>query len=158
MVAGIDAVIAPTITPLLVRRFGNVRVVLAGMVVGGRRLRARSCRSSADWAYAMMLPTLLLIGVAFALVYGPLTIAATEGIDEAEQGLAGGLLNAAVQFGAALILAVVTAVNVVVTDGAHDRPALLDGYRAALVVPLVAVVVAIVITATGLRRQRVDRR
>ena len=157
MVAGIDTVIAPTLTPLLVRRFGNVRVVLAGMAVGVVAYAA-FLQLEVDWTYVMMLPALILIGVAFALVYGPLTIAATDGIDEAEQGLAGGLLNAAVQFGAALILAIVTAVNVVVTDGATTEQALLDGYRAALVVPLVAVVIAIVITATGLRRRRDERR
>ena len=110
-------------------------------------------RLEADWTYAMMLPTLLLIGVAFAFVYGPLTIAATDGIDESEQGLAGGLFNASVQFGAALILAIVTAVNVVATDGRTTESALLDGYRAALVVPLVTVLVALAITAGG-RRHR----
>ena len=157
MVAGIDAVIAPTLTPLLVRRFGNVRVVLAGMAVGVVAYAA-FLPLEADWAYAMMLPALILIGVAFALAYGPLTIAATDGIDEDEQGLASGLLNASVQFGAALILAIVTAVNVVATDGAHDRAALLDGYRAALVVPLVTVSLATLITATGLRRRRDERR
>ena len=78
-----------------------------------------------------------------------MTIAATDGIDEAEQGLAGGLFNASVQFGAALILAIVTAVNVVATDGRTTEAALLDGYRAALIVPLVAVLVALAITASG---------
>ena len=152
MVAGIDTVIAPTLTPVLVRRYGNTRVVLGGMA-GGVVSYALFLQLEADWPYAMMLPALILIGVAFALAYGPLTIAATDGIDEAEQGLAGGLLNASVQFGAALILAVVTAVNVVVTDGRNTETALLDGYRAALVVPLVTVIVALVITATGLRRR-----
>ena len=116
MVAGIDTVIAPTVTPLLVRRYGNARVVLGGMVVGVVAY-ALFLGLRADWTYAMMLPALILIGVAFAFAYGPLTIAATDGIDEAEQGLAGGLFNASVQFGAALILAIVTAVNVV----AHRR-------------------------------------
>ena len=82
-----------------------------------------------------------------------MTIAATDGIDEAEQGFAGGLLNASVQFGAALILAIVTAVNVVVTDGRTTETALLEGYRAALVVPLITVIAALAITATGLRRK-----
>ena len=101
----------------------------------------------------MMLPALILIGVAFALVYGPLTIAATDGIDEAEQGLAGGLLNAAVQFGAALILAIVTAVNVVVTDGARPPAGVARRLPPALMVPLVGVVFAALVTASGLRRQ-----
>ena len=57
------------------------------------------------------------------------------------------------QFGAALILAIVTAVNVLVTDGRTTESALLDGYRAALVVPLVGVMFAALVTASGLRRQ-----
>ena len=68
----------------------------------------------------MMLPTLILIGLGFAFAFGPLTIAATDGVDESEQGLASALFNASVQFGAALVLAVVTAVNVVAT-GDDDR-------------------------------------
>jgi hypothetical protein len=86
-----------------------------------------------------MLPALLVLGVAFALAYGPLTIAATDGIADEEQGLAGGLLTTSFQFGAALGLAVVAAV--IVANTADDSPqAVLDGFRAGLVVPLVAAV------------------
>jgi MFS family permease len=151
LVAGIDAILAPTVTPWFVRRFGNVRVIFAGMLLGVAAY-ATFLRVGEDWAYGLLVPGLVLIGLAFALTYGPLTIAATDGVAEAEQGLAGGLLNASVQFGGALMLAVVTAVNVVVTGDDPSRAALLDGYRAALVVPLVAVVVGAVITAAGLRR------
>ncbi len=152
LVAGIDAVIAPTITPWFVRRFGTTRVVLGGMIVGVAAY-ASFLPLRADWAYGVMLPTLILIGVAFAFVYGPLTIAATDGIAESEQGLASGLLNASVQFGAALILAVVTAVNVTATGDDPSAEALLDGYRTALLVPLAAVSLAALIMATGLRRR-----
>ena len=106
----------------------------------------------ADWPYALMLPTLFLIGVASALAYGPLTIAATDGIDEAEQELAGGLFNASVQFGAALVLAIVTAVNVAATDDppTPDTPRRLPrGARHSLV----TVLVALAITAGGLRHR-----
>ena len=49
---------------------------------------------SLDSNYALaMLPTMVLVGVAFALAYGPLNIAATNGIAPEEQGLAGGLVN-----------------------------------------------------------------
>jgi MFS family permease len=153
LVAGIDLVIAPTITPVLVRRFGHVRVTLAGMVAAAGAYLS-FLRVGADWSYPMMLPCLLLIGVGFALAYGPLTIAATEGVDEAEQGLAGGLLNASAQFGGALMLALVTAVNVVVTGDDPSPAEMLDGYRAAIAVPLVAVVVGGFLTAGGLRRTR----
>jgi len=152
LVAGIDAVIAPTITPWFVRRFGTTRVVLGGMIVGVAAY-ASFLPLRADWANGVMLPTLVLIGVAFAFVYGPLTIAATDGIAESEQGLASGLLNASVQFGAALILAVVTAVNVTATGDDPSAEALLDGYRTALLVPLAAVSLPALIMATGLRRR-----
>ena len=155
MVAGIDAVIAPTVTPLLVRRFGSSRVVLGGMVVAVAAY-ALFLGLDADWSYAMMLPTLILIGIAFALAYGPLTIAATDGIEEADQGLAGGLFNASVQFGAALVLAIVTAVSVVATGDRKSDAALLEGYRAALWVPLIGAIVAVAVT--GRRRERGSRR
>jgi hypothetical protein len=151
LIAGIDAILAPTVTPWLVRTFGNVRGILAGMVLGVIAY-ATFVRVGEDWSYGMMLPGLVLIGLAFSLAYGPLTIAATDGVDEAGQGLAGGLLNASVQFGGALMLAVVTAVNVIVTDDDPTGAARLDGYRAALVVPLVGVAIGAAITAAGLRR------
>lgn len=152
MVAGLDAIIAPTITPWFVRRFGNTPVIVAGMLVG-LTAYVLFLPLQADWSYAAMLPALVLIGVAFAFVYGPLTIAATAGVDESEQGLAGGMLNASVQFGAALILAIVTSVNVSATDGTTPD-AMLDGYRAALIVPVVTVAIATVVMAAGLRRRR----
>ena len=152
LVAGIDVVIAPTQTPWFVQRFGTGRVILGGMLVGVAAYAA-FLPLDADWAYVAMLPALILIGVAFAFVYGPLTIAATDGIDESEQGLASGLLNASVQFGAALILAVVTAVNVTATGADPTQRELLVGFRTALLVPLAAVALAALITATGRRRR-----
>jgi MFS family permease len=155
LVAGIDTILAPTVVPWFVRRFGNVRVILAGMLLGVAAYTS-FLRLGADWSYPMLVPGLVLIGLAFAMAYGPLTIAATEGVVETEQGLAGGLLNASVQFGAALMLAVVTAVNVVVTGDDPTQAEMLDGYRAALVVPVVAVLVGAALTATGLRRRAGD--
>ncbi|MFJ9434906.1 MFS transporter, partial [Streptomyces sp. NPDC101490] len=69
---------------------------------------------------------------------------------EEEQGVAGGLLYTSFQFGAALGLSGVAAVNIAATDGTSPA-ALLDGYQAALVVPLVAALVAAFISAFGLR-------
>ena len=152
LVAGVDAVIAPTLTPVLARRFGNVPLILAGMVLAPPPT-PRFLRIGEDWAYTLMLPGLVLVGVAFALAYGPMAIAATEGVAEAEQGLAGGLFNASTQFGGALLLAGVTAVNVVVTGDDPTRADLLDGYRAALVVPTLGVLVGAAVTAFGLRRR-----
>ncbi|MDT0345114.1 MFS transporter [Streptomyces litchfieldiae] len=149
LVLGIDAVLAPTLTPRLVNRYGNVRVILGGLLVAAVAYAA-FLPIGPDTAYAAMFPTMLLVGISFALAYGPLTIAATDGIDEAEQGLAGGLLYTSFQFGAALGLSTVTAVNVAATGPGTDGA--LDGFRAALLVPLGAALLAAAVVATGLRR------
>jgi MFS family permease len=148
-VVGIDAVLAPTLTPRMVQRFGTVPVIVGGMVlaVAGYAL---FLPLGSDWSYGVMLPTLLLVGVAFALAFGTLTIAATDGVAEADQGVASGLVNMSLQFGSAVGLAVATAVNVAATaDGSPD--ALLDGYRAALIVPVVAAALGTLVMAPGLR-------
>jgi predicted MFS family arabinose efflux permease len=149
LVAGIDMVLAPTVTPRLVSSFGTVRVALAGMVLAAAAY-ALFLPVGVAWSYAQMLPTFVLIGLAFSLTYGALTIAATQGIAEEEQGLAGGLLNVSLQFGAALGLAVATAINVAATEANGSPQALLDGYQAALVVPVAGAVAAVGITALGL--------
>jgi MFS family permease len=148
LVAGIDAIIAPTITPKLVDRFGVTRVILGGALaaVVAYLLFLPVDR---DAAYATaMLPTMVLIGVAFSMAYGPFTIAATDGIDADEQGLAGGLLYTSWQFGSALGLAVVTAIKVGASDGAQ---ASMDGFRTALIVPVIAATLSAVVVAWGLR-------
>jgi len=101
-----------------------------------------------------MLPSLVLLGLAFSLAYGALTIAATDGVPDEEQGLAGGLLNVSLQFGAAFGLAIATAVNVAATGDGGSPGALLEGYRAALVVPVTATVLGVAITAIGLAPRR----
>ncbi|MFD9607770.1 MFS transporter [Streptomyces sp. NPDC059083] len=146
LVMGCDAVLAPTLTPRLVARFGNARVILGGFVLAVVSY-ALFLPVGPDWSYAAMFPTLLLTGIAFALAYGPLTIAGTEGIAEEEQGLASGLLTTATQFGSAVGIAAVTAVYGIAGGG-------LGGFRAALVVPVAMVTLGALITATGVRAGR----
>lgn len=142
---GADAVLAPTLTPRLVRRFGNAKVVVTGLVLA-LVAYVLFLPIGTDTAYLAMFPTMIVLGVAFALAYGPLTIVATNGVDESEQGLAGGLLYTSFQFGAALGLAACTAV----LTGAAAGP---GSYRMALAVPIAAVALAAVISGTGLRKR-----
>ncbi|SCF92238.1 Predicted arabinose efflux permease, MFS family [Streptomyces sp. MnatMP-M27] len=150
LVIGIDAALSPTLTPRLVNRFGNARVIFGGLLLAVLSY-ALFLPVGDDWTYAAMFPSLITLGLAFSLAYGPLTIVATEGIDEEEQGLAGGLLYTSFQFGAALGLSTVTAVNVAATAEGGSAKALLDGYHAALLVPLIAAALAALISAFGLR-------
>ncbi len=153
LVLAIDTVLAPTVTPRLVGRFGHVPVILTGTILAliGYVL---FLRLELDWTYAAMLPTFLLIGLAFTLSFGTFAIAATEGIDEAEQGLASGLNNVSIQFGTALGVAVAAAVASAATADAATVDAVLDGYRTALIVPLVAAALAVAVSATGLLHRR----
>ncbi|MFD2355606.1 MFS transporter [Nonomuraea ferruginea] len=156
LVIGIDTILAPTVTPKLVNRFGNARVLFGGLVVAALAY-ALFLPLGMDWTYAAMLPTMLLLGVAFSLAYGPLTMAATEGIDEHEHGLASGLLYTSIQFGTALGLSAVTAVSVAALGDAGTPEAMLDSLRLALVVPVAAAAAGALITAFGLRRRTADR-
>lgn len=152
LVAGIDAILAPTVTPWLVNRFGVTRVILGGTLVAVAAY-ALFLPIGLDSPYvSAMLPTMILIGIAFSLAYGPLTIAATDGVDPDEQGLAGGLLYTSWQFGSALGLAVVTAIKVSATGAGESPRALMDGFHAALLVPVVAAALSAVVIAVGLRR------
>ncbi|MGK4592900.1 MFS transporter [Amycolatopsis sp. w19] len=153
LAVGIDAILAPTLTPRLVARFGNTRLIFGGFVLAAVSY-ALFLPLGMDWTYAAMFPSMIILGLGFALAYGPLTIVATDGIAEDEQGLAGGLLYTAFQFGAALGLSAVTAVNVAALGAGGSPEVALGGYRAALVVPLVMAVLAAIIIASG--RQRVS--
>jgi EmrB/QacA subfamily drug resistance transporter len=149
------ALIAPRMAPLIAR-YGVNRLILSGMVatVGAYAL---FLPIGLDSAYmTAVLPTMVLAGLGFALAYGPLNIAATNGIAPEEQGLAGGLVNTSFQFGGALVLAIATAVNNAYagTDGTPE--ALLEGFRPAIVVPLIAAAAGVAVTAVGIRRRGVE--
>jgi MFS family permease len=148
MILGIDAFLAPTLTPKLVDRFGKLPTIGAGTALAALGY-ALFLRLGADWTYFDMLPTLLLVGVAFALAFGTLMIVATDGVAEHEQGLAGGLQYVSLQFGAAVGLAIAAAVNVAATNGTSEQ-ALLDGYRTALLVPVGLAALALAVTSTGI--------
>jgi MFS family permease len=152
MIAGVDAVLAPTVTPKLVERFGTIRIIIVGTTLGAIGY-GLFLRVGADSPYVSdMLPTMILIGLAFALAYGPLTIAATDGIAAGEQGLAGGILYTSWQFGSALGLAAVTAIKLTEADETS-----LDGFHAALFVPVVAVIASALVVSLGLRARRDPR-
>lgn len=153
VVMGCDAVLAPTLTPRLVARFGNVRVIVGGFLLAvlayGLFLPV-----GMDWPYLAMFPTLIIAGTAFALAYGPLTIAATDGVAESEQGLAGGLLHTATQFGSAIGISAVTAVyGLALGEAGGSTPeARLSAFRTALTVPVVMVVLGLVISSSASAR------
>jgi EmrB/QacA subfamily drug resistance transporter len=146
----IVAVLSPRIAPLI-ERFGATRLIalgLASTAIGyGLFLPI-----GADSGYAAaMLPTFIFAGLGFGLAYGPLNVAATNGVAPEEQGLAGGLVNTSFQFGGALVLAVVTAVNNANTGADGSAQALLDGFHPAIIVSLAAALLGVAAMTVGRR-------
>jgi EmrB/QacA subfamily drug resistance transporter len=139
------ALLAPRIAPL-VMRFGIRRLITAGLAstaVG----YALFLPIGLDSGYAAaILPTMIFAGLGFALAYGPLNIAATNGVAAEEQGLASGLVSTSFQFGGALVLAVATAVNSAYAGTDGSRQALLDGFQAAVAVSVIAAGLGVVVT------------
>lgn len=155
--AGAVVALSATKMGAIVDRFGTQRLIVTGfalMITG----YALFLRVSLDPSYAtLVLPSMLLIGGAFALIFPSLNIQATNGVDDHEQGMVSGLLNTSVQVGGAIFLAVVTAV---VTAGTPDNPspqAVLDAYRPGLVVVTGIALAGLLVSLPGLRTRRPGR-
>jgi MFS family permease len=147
------ALLAPRIAAPLVDRFGVTPVILAGLLSMVAAYALYLPIDAGSGYVGAMLPTFLLVGLGFALAYGPLNIAATNGVAPGEQGLAGGLVQTSMQLGPALVLAVVTAVHDAASGRGRSTRALLDGTHAGLAVPLAIAALGAGVTALGLRRR-----
>jgi MFS family permease len=152
--AGLIVAFGSPISGRLVNKYGTARVVTTGMasfVIAYTLATGISATSSylTGW-----LPTMILAGIGFMLTFGPLNMAATEGIADQEQGLASGLLFTSLQFGGAIALAVGAAAMASGTSGSlapeGSTAATMDGYHAALLVSVIVSVIGLTISATGL--------
>ncbi len=104
---------------------------------------------------AVMLPATLLIGLAFGLGFSSLTVAATAGVPDSEQGLAASLFQTSFQVGGAVVLAIVTAVVDASGAGRLVSPAAtLAAYRPALILITGVAAVGMLVALSGLRRER----
>jgi MFS family permease len=148
------AVLSTRMGPV-VDRFGTPRVIafgFAAQVVGYLLFLRIDLHPSYA---AAILPSMLLLGAAFATAFPALNIQATSGVEDHEQGMVSGLLNTSFQVGGAIFLAVVTAV-VTAQAGEHpaSKQAVLDSYRPGLWVVAGIGLVGLLLTASGLRRRR----
>ncbi|MFI7343516.1 MFS transporter [Streptomyces sp. NPDC050085] len=152
--AGALVALSSTKVGAIVDRFGTPRVIAVGfalMVLG----YALFLRINLDPVYAaVILPTMLLIGAACALVFPSLNIQATNGVHDDEQGMVSGLLNTSVQVGGAIFLAIVTAVVTANAPEGASPQEVLDSFRPGLVVVTAVALAGLLITLTGLRTRR----
>ena len=146
---------APRIGPL-VDRYGTARIILVGaisFVIG----YALFLRIGETLTYAaVFLPSMILVGVGFALCFPTLNIQATAGVANHEQGLASGLVNTSFQVGGAIGLAIVTAVVSSNTSGT-DAASMLDGFRPGIAVVTAIAALGLAVAVAGVLRESRDR-
>ena len=94
----------------LINRYGTPQLILGAMLslAAGYVWFIATAGHTPGYA-ATILPTMLLLGGGFAFGFSSIMAQATDGIADSEQGLASGLVQTSGQVGAALVLAVVTA-------------------------------------------------
>ncbi|WP_018681598.1 MFS transporter [Actinokineospora enzanensis] len=109
--AGLVVVVGSPVVGKLIDRYGTGRLIQLSMVsLSLGYVWFLATAGNAPGYLATILPTMLLLGGGFGFGFSAIMAQGTEGIDDAEQGLAAGLLQTSGQVGSALILAVVTAV------------------------------------------------
>jgi EmrB/QacA subfamily drug resistance transporter len=151
-------IIAASICSQLFARIGTKPVVVLGTVISAGGLYWLSLIPLDGSYLSDILPGLLTVSIGMGGVFTGLTTAANAGIDQDQAGLAAGLLNTGQQLGAALGLAILSAVATaetksVLSTGDGLAQAATHGYQRALLVGAL-----IVLAATALALLTPNRR
>ena len=144
-------------TPLL-PRLGTRPVIVAGALIAAGGIYYLSHVPVHGAFLSDLLPGIVVIAIGAGAVFTGVTTAATEGVPADKAGIASGLLNASMQFGGALGLAVLSATatdrtHTVLNDGGNLPLALTAGFQRAFVIGAGLVVAAalIALMATNIR-------
>nr|WP_281352330.1 MFS transporter [Phytoactinopolyspora alkaliphila] len=157
--AGVLVVLTAPHAGRMIDRWGTPRLIIAGLVAMSLGY-VLFLRIDADPSYVTaILPSVLLLGAGFALGFPAINVQATSGVKDSEQGLAAGLVQTSMQVGAALVLAVTTAV-VATGDTEASLPAaqMLDEFRPGLILVTVIALAGLAVTLQPLLRDRSGRR
>jgi MFS family permease len=144
--AGLIVVASATKMGGLLERFDTAVLILFGLgaLLAGYAL---FLRVSPSMSYAnFLLPTMVLLGVGFALCFPSVNAQATAGVEDHEQGLASGLVNTSIQIGGAVVLAVITAILGSGGGGSIRHGELLPGMTTAIAVVVGVSVLGLLMT------------
>jgi predicted MFS family arabinose efflux permease len=146
-------IVAAGITSQLLARIGTRPVIVAGALISAAGVYLLSRVPLHGTYVADLLPGLLVASLGLGTVFVGVTTAANSGVSADKAGLAAALLNTSQQLGAALGLAIFTAIatsrtNDLVAAGTPGPEALTSGVHRALLLCSFAIVAAAVI---GLR-------
>jgi MFS family permease len=153
--AGVVVAVLSTRMGQVISRFGPgpVTLIAFACLVAGYIAFLR-VGTQADYV-GVILPAVIGVGIAFGLGFSALSLAATSGVADHEQGLAASLFQTSFQVGGAVVLAVVTAV--IDAGGASQvtsAQATLGAYRPALAVITGVSVLGALVALTGVARRR----
>lgn len=157
--AGLLVVVSAPFAGGFIDRFGTPRLIIAALVALSFGYVLFLGTDAQPEYLTAILPSVLLLGVGFALGFPAINVQATTGVDDSEQGLAAGLVQTSMQVGAALVLAVTTAL--VAGDDAmesHTPAEMLEQFRPGLVLVTVVALAGLALTLGPLlgRRRRVE--
>jgi EmrB/QacA subfamily drug resistance transporter len=152
---------------VVIRRLGLRTAIIAGLVLAAGGLFLMTRLSVGGDYLTELLPAVVLLAAGMGLVFVPVTVLGTSGLDAADQGLASGLFNTSQQFGGALGLAVLATLATSRTDsrlgeaGASPSElarldALVSGYHVAFLAGGVLMLLAAVVTAVLVRGRDVE--
>jgi MFS family permease len=130
----------------VITRYGTAKPIVASAVSFALGY-ALFLRVDATPYLLTFLPTIMLLGLGFALGYAALSVQATAGVSDNEQGLAAGLVQTSFQMGGAIVLA---AVSAVVGEGT------ISDYRTAIAIVLGVAVISLVLALLGVVRPRTE--
>jgi len=148
----VSAGLASSLAPRLgVRPVAAVGMILTAL---GMLLFARM---PVDGSYVSdVLPPMIVAALGMGAVFMPVTLVATTGLKDEDQGLASGLFNTSQQIGGALGLAILSTVAAGRTHGSSPA-ALVHGFHYAFAGAASFVLVALVVMVSLLRKQHVAR-
>ena len=141
-------------------KIGVRPVAIGGLIVTGIGMLLLT-RLPVGGSYAAdVLPALVVTSLGLGCVFLPLTLVATTGLEDEDQGLASGLFNTSQQVGGALGLAILSTFAASRTSGDHGvskSAALIDGFHYAFAGGAIFVALALATLLALLRRQHVER-
>ena len=150
--AGLASQFAPRVGVRLVAAIGML------LTAGGMLLLTRL---PVDGSYLTdVLPALILASLGMGAVFMPLTLIATTGLENKDQGLASGLFNTSQQIGGALglaILSTIAASHTAALGGAKNPEALVAGFHWAFAGGAIYMLAALAVMTALLRQRHVAR-
>jgi MFS family permease len=137
-------------------KIGVRPIAVVGMIVTAVGL-ALLARIPVHGSYvADVMPSILLTSLGMGAVFVPLTLVATTGLEDSDQGLASGLFNTSQQIGGALGLAVLSTLAASRSPGT-TKAELVHGFHWAFAGGAGFVLAALVLLVVLLRRRDVER-